>query len=49
MKNAWREDDRTAKAIADTLLDLGLLEPAGNRRFQMHALLVALAKSLLTE
>jgi hypothetical protein len=49
MKNAWREDDRTAKAIADTLLDRGLLEPAGNRRFQMHALLVALAKSLLTE
>lgn len=47
MRHVWGVED--AKPIADTLMDRGLLEPVGNGRFQMHALLVALAKSLLTE
>ncbi len=46
MKSVWQVDD--PKPIADTLIDRGLLEPIGNGRFQMHALLVTLAKSLLS-
>jgi hypothetical protein len=42
----WELDD--PRPVIDTLLDRGLLEPVGNGRFQMHALLVALAKSLLS-
>jgi hypothetical protein len=45
MKSVWQVDD--PKPIADALIDRGLLEPIGNGRFQMHALLVTLAKSLL--
>lgn len=45
MRAVWQVED--PKPIADTLIDRGLLEPIGNGRFQMHALLVALAKSLL--
>lgn len=35
------------KPVAKKLIDYGLLEPVGNGRFQMHALLVAHAQSLL--
>lgn len=47
MTAVWQTDE--AKLIADTLIDRGLLEPIGNGRFQMHALLVVLAKSLLKD
>lgn len=48
MKAVWQVED--AKPIARTLVDRGLLEPIpATDRFQMHALLVMLAKSLLTE
>lgn len=45
MKAVWGVED--PKPIARTLVERGLLEPAGGR-FQMHALLVAHARSLLT-
>lgn len=45
MKAVWMVDD--PKPIARTLVERGLLEPVGSR-FQMHALLVAHARSLLT-
>ena len=44
MKDVWEVDD--PKPIARTLVEHGLLEPLGGR-FQMHALLVAHARSLL--
>ncbi len=48
MKFVWQVDD--PKQVAVTLIDHGLLEPVGDTgRFQMHALLVAHAKSLLTD
>jgi hypothetical protein len=47
MKAVWQVPD--AKPIVRELVDRGLLEPTGSGRFQMHALLVAHAKSLLTE
>lgn len=47
MKDVWEVDDPVP--IAEDLMDHGLLEPAGSGRFQMHALLVAHAHSLLTE
>ena len=37
-----------AESIANTLIDHGLLEPLGDGRFQMHALLAMYAKSLQT-
>jgi nucleoside phosphorylase len=46
MKAVWMVED--PKPIAKTLVERGLLEPV-NGRFQMHALLVAHARSLLTE
>jgi hypothetical protein len=46
MQRVWRVDD--ARPIVRTLVDRGLLEPVSGR-FQMHALLVAHAKSLLAE
>jgi len=46
MKFVWQAED--PKLFARSLVDRGLLEPVG-RRFQMHALLVLHAKSLLTE
>ena len=46
MKAMWALDD--PKPIARTLVERGLLEPVGTR-FQMHALLVAHASSLLTD
>lgn len=46
MEAVWMVDD--PKPIARTLVDRGLLEPVGSR-FQMHALLVAHANSLLTD
>lgn len=46
MKSAWQVDD--PKPIARTLADRGLLEPIPSTgRFQMHALLVMHAKSML--
>jgi hypothetical protein len=42
----WQVPD--AKPIVRKLVGLGLLEPIGNRRFQMHALLVQLARTFLT-
>jgi len=47
MKVVWQIED--PKPIARQLVDRGLLEPVGSGRFQMHALLVMHAKSLLTE
>ena len=48
MKYVWQTDD--PKPTARKLIDRGLLEPiADTERYQMHALLVAHAKSLLTE
>ncbi|MCC7163528.1 MAG: hypothetical protein IT331_13615 [Anaerolineae bacterium] len=48
MKAVWQIED--PKPIARTLVDRGLLEPVPTiGRFQMHALLVMHAKSLLTE
>lgn len=48
MKAVWQVDD--PKPIARTLVDRGLLEPVPTiERFQMHAVLVMHAKSLLTE
>jgi hypothetical protein len=45
LKAMWLVDD--PRPIARTLVERGLLEPVG-ARFQMHALLVAHARSLLT-
>jgi hypothetical protein len=42
---AWEVDN--PKPSVRSLVDLGLLEPAGEGHFRMHALLVAYAKSLL--
>ncbi len=47
MKAVWEVDD--PKPIIRTLVDRGLLEPSGEGRFWMHAILVAHAKSFLTE
>jgi hypothetical protein len=46
MKSVWMVED--PKPIAQTLVQRGLLEPVSGR-FQMHALLVAHARSLLTD
>lgn len=45
MRIQWETDE--PKPTADLLVDRGLLEPVGNQRFTMHALLVALAYSFL--
>jgi hypothetical protein len=47
MKAVWQVED--PKPIARRLVDRGLLEPVGSGRFQMHALLVMHARSLLTQ
>lgn len=48
MKAVWQVED--PKPVARTLVDRGLLEFVQEMgRYQMHALLVMLAKSLLTE
>jgi hypothetical protein len=44
MQAVWEVAD--ARPTVRELVDRGLLEPVGDRRFQMHALLVAHAKSL---
>lgn len=46
MQAIWQVDD--PKPVARELVGRGLLEPAGAGRFQMHALLVQHARSLLT-
>jgi hypothetical protein len=46
MKAVWMVED--PRPISRTLVERGLLEPVGSR-FQMHALLVAHARSLLTD
>lgn len=45
MKAVWRTDD--PKPVIHELVDHGLLEPVGAGRFQVHALLVKHARSLL--
>jgi hypothetical protein len=45
LQSVWEVDD--PKPIVRQLVGHGLLEPVGHGRFQMHALLVAHAKSLL--
>jgi hypothetical protein len=45
MKSVWQVDD--PRDTVRQLVQRGLLEPLGSGRFQMHALLVAHAKSLL--
>jgi hypothetical protein len=47
MSGVW--DEENAKPIVRELVNRGLLEPVGPGRFQMHALLVAHARSLLPE
>jgi len=47
MKAVWQVPD--PKPIVRELVGRGLLEPAGSGRFQMHAILVAHARSLLTD
>ena len=47
MKAVWQVDD--PKPTVRTLVDHGLLEPVGQGRFQMHALLVKHALSFLTD
>ncbi|MEK6279094.1 MAG: NB-ARC domain-containing protein [Acidobacteriota bacterium] len=47
MKAVWQVDD--PKPTVRELVDHGLLEPVGSGRFQMHAVLVMHARSLLTE
>lgn len=47
MKAVWQVDD--PKPIVRDLVDHGLLEPVEHERFQMHALLVKHARSLLTD
>lgn len=47
MAAVWQVND--PKPIVRTLVGGGLLEPVGNGRFQMHALLVQHARSLLTD
>jgi hypothetical protein len=47
MAAAWNVDD--ARPGARILVNRGLLEPAGRGRFQIHALLVLHARSLLAE
>jgi hypothetical protein len=47
MAAVWEVSD--PKPSVRRLADRGLLEPVGDARFQMHALLVAHARSLLTE
>jgi hypothetical protein len=42
-------DVQDATSMAEALLDQGLIEPSGNGRFQMHALLVAHANALATQ
>lgn len=46
MSAAWAVDD--PRPVARQLVDRGLLEPISGGRFQMHALLVLHARSLLT-
>lgn len=47
MVAAWDVDDVDVKVSARKLVDRGLLEPISGGRFQMHALLVLHARSLL--
>ncbi|HEX8651314.1 MAG TPA: NB-ARC domain-containing protein, partial [Pyrinomonadaceae bacterium] len=47
MKAVWQVDD--PKPAMRALVEHGLLEPVGSGRFQMHALLVKHARSLLEE
>lgn len=47
MAAAWGVDD--PRSIARLLVNRGLLEPVGGGRFQMHALLVLHARSLMEE
>jgi hypothetical protein len=47
LRNLWRVRD--PQPTIDVLIKRGLLEPLGDGRYQMHALLVALADSLLTD
>lgn len=44
LRSVWQIND--PKPAVDELVDRGLLEPVGSGRFQMHVLLVALARSL---
>lgn len=46
MSCVWEVDEERAAAIARTFVARGLLEPVGDARYQMHALLVALAETL---
>lgn len=47
MRAVWDVDD--PRPIIRTLVDRGLLEPTGQNRFWMHAILVMHAQSFLTE
>lgn len=46
LKDIWLVED--PKPIVRVLINHGLIEPIGSGRFQMHALLVSHAKSMLT-
>jgi hypothetical protein len=47
LESVWEASDPVPTIT--TLVQRGLLEPIGGRRFQLHALLVAHARSLLEE
>ena len=47
LQAVWEIED--PKTTVNELVDRGLLEPLGTCRFQMHALLVMYANSLLTD
>ena len=49
MEEVWKISKENAKYTADELIARGLLEPIGESRFWMHALLVKHADSLCTE
>ena len=49
MAGVWDVELSEAKRTIDELIDRGLLESLGSKRFWMHALLVAHAKSLLRD
>lgn len=49
MAAVWRVPEQEARNTVDILIDHGLLEPTGDGRFWMHALLKKLARSLCSE
>jgi len=49
MARTWSLDEKEARRVANRLIDHGLLEPIGNGRFWVHALVVSFAETLVDE